>query len=608
MGFKAFGTNFYIYSPKFICKKISICMSRKIALIGGGPAALFMYKKLIENSSEEPLEIIVYEKNNQLGAGFPYSSLGAMQEHITNVSGNEIPSLPQSMKEWVGTVDAGVVKPYNINSENFNDFKVVPRLLFGTYLQQQFDLLIKQSKSENVKTTVWYNTKVEDIIYDNTTGFSTIKDDKQKNIEVNEVVICTGHVWPKMNEGKIDGWFDSPYPPQKLKQQFNAPVALRGASLTAIDAIRTLAHANGSFIHNDDSSYTYKLNEESQGFSLVLHSLHGYLPAVRFHLEDTHLTPKNFIEEEDVPGLKEKFGGYIPLDFIYKTNFVDPLKMQDNDLYNIIKDFSIEEFVAYMFKDRENNDGFDLLRQEYKEAEESIENRTSVIWKETLGALSYAMNYPAKHMSAEDMLRLKKVLMPLVSLIIAYVPQSSCRELLALHDAGVLSLISVDESSDVQPAENGGADYFYHKEKKDKVYFKTYVNAIGQGAMQLNDFPFKSLVIDEIVSAAYLHFKDVKIAEEELEKGNKLVEPAATEGYYLKVPGLNINDHFQVLNKFGAFNPNIFIMAVPFIGGLNPDFSGLDFCDTASGKIAATIFKKELVLDKEAKESNYINA
>ena len=75
-------------------------MNRKIALIGGGPAALFMYKKLIEYSSEEALEIIIYEKNNQLGAGFPYSSVGAMQEHITNVSGNEIPSLPQSMKEW----------------------------------------------------------------------------------------------------------------------------------------------------------------------------------------------------------------------------------------------------------------------------------------------------------------------------------------------------------------------------------------------------------------------------------------------------------------------------------------------------------------------------
>ena len=37
-------------------------------------------------------------------------------------------------------------------------------------------------------------------------------------------------------------------------------------------------------------------------------------------------------------------------------------------------------------------------------------------------------------------------------------------------------------------------------------------------------------------------------------------------------------------------------MAVPFIGGLNPDYSGLDFCDTASDKIAETIFNKRILL------------
>ncbi len=571
-------------------------MSRKIALIGGGPAALFMYKKLTETNSEEEIEIIIYEKSNQLGAGMPYSNCGAMQEHITNVSGNELPNLPQSMKEWVAIAEPCMLKPFNINNENFNDFKVVPRLLFGIYLQQQFELLIKQSKLKSIKTIVWYGTMVTDIVYDAINGLSKIIDDRQKNTLVNDVIICTGHVWPKTYEGKIDGWFDSPYPPQKLKQIYNAPVAIKGASLTAIDAIKTMAHANGNFMHNEDNSYTYRLNKESKGFSIVLHSLNGYLPSVRFHLEDTHLTPKNFIEEKQVPALKEQFGGYIPLDFIYKTNFLEPIKTQDAALYNIIKDLSIEEFVAYMFANREDMDGFDLLKQEYKEAEESIANRKSIIWKETLGALSYAMNYPAKYMSAEDMLRLKKILMPLVSLIIAYVPQSSCRELLALHDAGVLSLRAVNENSDVMPNETTGADYRYNKNEDKKIYFKTFVNAIGQAPMQFNDFPFESLKKDGIVSAAHLHFKDDEKAQLEINNGNDLVIPAATEGYYLKVPGININDHFQVLNSFGAFNPSIFIMAVPFIGGLNPDYSGLDFCDTASDKIAETIFKKAIVM------------
>ncbi|MBC7534323.1 MAG: hypothetical protein H7258_01360, partial [Ferruginibacter sp.] len=59
--------------------------------------------------------------------------------------------------------------------------------------------------------------------------------------------------------------------------------------------------------------------------------------------------------------------------------------------------------------------------------------------------------------------------------------------------------------------------------------------------------------------------------------------------YYLTVPGISINDHFQVLDKFGSYNHRVYMMAVPHIGGLNPDYSGLDFCETAAKRIANAI-------------------
>ncbi len=71
-----------------------------------------------------------------------------------------------------------------------------------------------------------------------------------------------------------------------------------------------------------------------------------------------------------------------------------------------------------------------------------------------LAALSIALNYPAKHMSAEDMLRLKKHLLPLVSTVIAFIPQSSAQELLALHKAGKLDLVA-DGEGGVLEVENG---------------------------------------------------------------------------------------------------------------------------------------------------------
>ena len=79
----------------------SLKASKRIALIGGGPAALFMYKRIIDESSCQDVEIDIYERKNHLGMGMPYSYEGANDEHVTNVSDNEIPELPESVSDWI---------------------------------------------------------------------------------------------------------------------------------------------------------------------------------------------------------------------------------------------------------------------------------------------------------------------------------------------------------------------------------------------------------------------------------------------------------------------------------------------------------------------------
>ena len=53
-----------------------------------------------------------------------------------------------------------------------------------------------------------------------------------------------------------------------------------------------------------------------------------------------------------------------------------------------------------------------------------------------LAVLSFAMNYPVRYFSAEFMQRLQKDLMPLISIVIAFMPQGSAEEMLALNEAG----------------------------------------------------------------------------------------------------------------------------------------------------------------------------
>ncbi|WP_428331739.1 FAD/NAD(P)-binding protein [Mucilaginibacter sp.] len=75
----------------------------RVAILGGGPSGLFMFKRLIE-SGKTAMSVIIFERKNRLGAGMPYSREGAGDEHITNVSSNEIPLIVTTLAEWIKTV------------------------------------------------------------------------------------------------------------------------------------------------------------------------------------------------------------------------------------------------------------------------------------------------------------------------------------------------------------------------------------------------------------------------------------------------------------------------------------------------------------------------
>ncbi len=562
----------------------------KFAIIGGGPSALFIFKRLLE-SRQQGLSVTIFESQEKLGMGMPYGHKGAEPEHITNVSGNEIPSLLTGMMDWVNSLPGQTLEKYGLRPGELTDYRVLPRLLFGDYLSAQFQLLILHARQQGMKVTVLFNTHVTDLkdLPDSNEVVVHTADGEPKRF--GHVFICSGHQWPLKKEKEVPGYYDSPYPPVKLRQRFNHPVAIKGSALTAIDAVRTMARANGAFITDAPHKVRFVPAKESAGFRVVLHSLNGLLPGIRFHLEDSHLTNDTMLTREEIFEHLLNNDGFLSLDYVFERDFKDSFKKKHGDFYEAIKDMNMEDFVDMMMNKRESVDAFELFKAEYAESQRSIDRRESVYWKEAIGALSFAMNYPAKHFSAEDMQRLQKTLMPLISIIIAYVPQDSCEELLALYDAGVLQLVPVDKESDAEAVASGGVVYHYTDEAGEQVEkrYETFVNAIGQPHLELKDLPFPSLIKDGTVSAARLVFRSSEKGHAEIENGNKKVEQSK-DHYYLQVPGIAITDNFKVISASGYHNGRIRFMAVPFLGGYNPDYSGLDFCEEASKLIVDDLF------------------
>lgn len=559
---------------------------KRLAILGGGPSGLFLLKRLVESEPTD-ISVDIFEKSTQLGAGMPYSTAGAKDEHITNVSGNEIPELVTSVEEWVKTVPLETLRHFHIDPDHFNDYKVMPRLFFGMYLAAQFDLLKQQAIDKGISLNIYLNTEVTDIIDDPELERVVVKLKDERTYEYEHVVISTGHRWPKKNEGKISGYYDSPYPPSKLNFKVNHPVAIKGSSLTAIDAIRTLARKHGDFSTSKDGEVSFTLNQEHQDFKMVMHSRNGLLPAIRFHLEDPHLLKDAVLSQAEINEQRTLNDGFLPLDYLFEKNFKDSFKEKRPHFYQRIKDLTMEQFVDRMMLFRTKQEPFKLFKAEYLEAEESIEEEESVYWKEMLAVLSFVMNYPSKYFSAEDMLRLQQTLMPLISVVIAFVPQSSVKEMLALNDAGILEIISVGEDSVEEPQQSGGAIYHYTDElnNKQSVRYKTFINCVGQPHLSFRKIPYKSLVEKRTVSPAKIKFRFGSNAIAALTNGKDKIEQDNSGAYYLNVPGITINDNFQVVDGYGALNERIYMMAVPYIGGYNPDYSGLDFCEAASAKI-----------------------
>ncbi|WP_256006356.1 FAD/NAD(P)-binding protein [Pedobacter deserti] len=563
---------------------------KNIAIVGGGPGGLFMFKRLIE-SGRHDISIDVYEKKNKPGAGMPYSSEGANDEHITNVSGNEIPELVIPIEDWIQKVHADTLSRFNIDLDTFHEYKVLPRLLFGDYLCEQFNLLRKQSKEKGIQTSVFFNAEVTDL--------SDNADVKKVRVHLSDgttkaydhIIVCTGHLWPKDCEETENGCYDSPYPPAKLSLKVDFPIALKGASLTAIDAIKTLSQHNGRFSRNKAGQLVYTPDEDSKNFKIVMHSRSGLLPAVRFHSDDLLSSQYTRLSWEDIQRNREQNDGFLSLDYVFEKRFKDLMCEKHREFYDQIRDMQMEDFVSEMMARRLDIDPVQLFKAEYAEAEKSIRRKQSVYWKESLAVLSYAMNYPAKYFSAEDMQRLQKVLMPLISIVIACVPQRSAEEMIALFQAGVLEIIAVGDDSRVEVKPEGGVIYHYTDESGRRLEqaYDLFVDCTGQPHLAFKDFPFQALKEQRAVSPARVQFRNPENGIKALEEDSGLVEKDTEGRYFLRVPGIAINDSFQVVDAYNAYNERIYVMAVPFIGGYNPDYSGLDFCATASEVIMKSL-------------------
>jgi amino acid adenylation domain-containing protein len=205
----------------------------RIAIIGGGPAAVSLCAQLldqIKNSDiRTPIEIVVFEKNEVIGAGLPYKEKEV--SYLLNLPRDQM----EASSDKTGEFSAWLKTNY------LDDTSFPPRYTFGQYLQYLSKKI--QEEAENYGISVDYLTRTTVL------NISQLRDgfliqSSNGDQKADYVVLCTGHMPSEVCREYIGkpGYWHSPWDNEAFSSlECNETVGIIGTRLTAIDiAVRLL--------------------------------------------------------------------------------------------------------------------------------------------------------------------------------------------------------------------------------------------------------------------------------------------------------------------------------------------------------------------------------
>src|SRR6187549_945179 len=108
---------------------------KRIALVGGGPTAVYTLKNLLQKSAK--LHITIFGAGQVAGCGIPYSEEHNTADMMANITSVEIPPILVSLSDWVRSADSHVLKKFGIARDQVVDRDFYPRVLIGAYYTDQ---------------------------------------------------------------------------------------------------------------------------------------------------------------------------------------------------------------------------------------------------------------------------------------------------------------------------------------------------------------------------------------------------------------------------------------------------------------------------------------
>jgi uncharacterized NAD(P)/FAD-binding protein YdhS len=452
---------------------------KKIAIIGSGPTGIYTFYALLKNP--QPLSVSVFEQADEAGVGMPYNDDDNSRLMLANIASIEIPPLFMTYLDWLkGQSDAHLAR-FKVDKARLHDRQFLPRILLGEYFRDSFRSIVEEAKKRGFQVDIHESACVTDII-PSEAGVTLSVDDSDFPERFDLAVIATGHVWPDEDKA-TRAFFPSPWSGLMDASIPPCGVGIMGTSLSGLDAAMAVVMQHGAF--RDDK---FVLDDGSEALNIVLMSRTGILPEADFYCpipyEPLSVLTEYVVETEIGKGPDGLLDRIFAL-MVKELQLADPAWCKKVSLHEQNAD-SIREA---WFEDRKRHGPFTWAEENLNEVERNKRERRTVAWRYTVLRLHEVVQEIVPHLNEQDRKRFKQGLARVFIDNYAAIPPQSIRRLLALREAGIISVAALGDNYTLDV----GTDRTVITTQETVYRFDVFIDARGQKPLKTKDLPFPTL-------------------------------------------------------------------------------------------------------------------
>lgn len=452
---------------------------KKIAIIGSGPTGIYTFYALLKN--RQPISVYVFEQADNAGVGMPYNDDDNSRLMLANIASIEIPPLFMSYLDWLKGQSETHLARFKVDKSRLHDRQFLPRLLLGEYFRDSFWSIVKEAKKRGFHVEIHESARVTDIVPTND-GVTLSVNDSCFPERFDLAVIATGHVWPADDEASRT-YFPSPWSGLMDAKIPPCRVGVMGTSLSGLDAAMAVVMQHGAF---RDGKFV--LDTGSEALKIVLMSRTGILPEADFYCpipyEPLSVLTELAVEREIAKGPDGLLDRIFAL-MVRELEHADPAWCKKVALHKQTADSMREAW----FEDRKRHDPFTWAEENLDEVERNKQEHRTVAWRYTVLRLHEVVQTIVPHLDDRDSKRFKQGLARVFIDNYAAIPPQSIRRLLALREAGIISVAALGDNYTLDIGSDSAAIA-----TKETVYrFDVFIDARGQKPLKTKDLPFPTL-------------------------------------------------------------------------------------------------------------------